>query len=125
MKNARKYAGRLAPLLRQSAGLRSNAVTKLHKNGAVFSITEDQAENTRGIVVEKGLPYEFKSVLSRYGKNASERREILLLFVSQLSDVHQFEVTFPDVLSKPELASAENRVASALKEFSESTSPSG
>jgi hypothetical protein len=121
MKNARNYAGELATLLRESARLRSKAVTKLRDNGVVFSITEDQAYNMRDSVLEKGLPPKFKRILSRYCENASERKGVQLRFVSQLSDVHQFEATFPDVLSKPKLASAEKKIASTLEEFSQST----
>ena len=121
MKNARNHAGELATLLRESAGLRSKAVTKLRDNDVVFSITEDQAYNMRAIVLEKGLPPKVKTILSQYSENVSERKEVLLRFISQLSDVHQFEATFPDVLSKPKLASAEKKIASTLEEFSQST----
>jgi len=121
MENARKYAGDLAILLRESAGLRSIAVKKLRENGVVFSITEDQAFKIRRILVETGVPPKFKRILSRYCENDSEKRGVLLRYLSQLADVHKLEVTFPNFLSNPKLASAEKKIASTLDEFSHST----
>jgi hypothetical protein len=122
MKNARGYAGKLAIVLRESAGLRSKAASKLRKNGVVFSITEDQAYNIREILVEKVVPSnKFKTILSRYCMNAAESKKVERRFLAQLADVHQLEVTFPNVLSNPKLASAESKIASSLEEFSKST----
>jgi hypothetical protein len=122
MKNAREYAGKLAVILRDIAGFRSEAATKLRNNGVVFSITEDQAYNIREILVEKVVPSnKFKTLLSRYCMNASESTAVLRRFLSQLADVHQLEVTFPNILSKPKLASAEAKIAASLEEFSKST----
>jgi hypothetical protein len=47
MKNAREYASKLAIVLRESAELRSKAVTQLRENNIVFTITEDRVYNIR------------------------------------------------------------------------------
>jgi hypothetical protein len=121
MKNARYYASKLALILRNSGELRYKVATGLRDNEAVLSITEEMAYKLRSILLEKGLPYKVKGILSRYCANAYERNAILRRFLSQMSDFHQFEVTFPDVISRAELASAEEKLALTFEEFSKST----
>jgi hypothetical protein len=121
MKNARQYASRLAIVLRESAGLRSKAVSELHKADLVFKLTEDQAYNIRGRLLEKDARSRFRRYLSKYGMDSGESKEIERRFLSQLGDFHQFEAAFPNVLSEPKLASAESEIASCFEEFSKST----
>jgi hypothetical protein len=121
MKDARNYAAKLATSLRLAAALRSEAATTFRNIGAVHTFTEDEAYEIRSVILDNGLPSEIDEIFSRYCSDADEKNTILRRHVSQMSDLHQFEVTFPDVLSKPELDDAEKKVASALEEFSEST----
>jgi hypothetical protein len=121
MQNARRYAGELAILLRQSGGLRSKAVVKLRDNGVTFSINEEQAYKIRAMLVKNRLPPKCRGIVLRYCRNESERKDVLRRILSQLYDVHQFEVTFPDFLARPKLASAEKKMAAVLEEFSKST----
>jgi len=121
MKDARDYAGSLATSLRQAAALRSDAVAIFRNIGAVHTFTEDEAKKLRIGIFDKGLPSHIDQIFSQYCLNADEKNSVLAGVVSQLVDHRNLQVTFPDLLSNPQLADAEARAADVLEEFSNST----
>jgi len=96
--------------------------TKFRNIELVFTPSEDEAHELRNIIIEKGLPDMIDETLSGYCMDENEKNTMLLRFVSNLSDIHVLEFSFPDIISDPKLASAEREIASVLEAFSKSTS---
>lgn len=122
MTNAREYAGQVSQLIGQSASLRSTATNKLRSSGIMLAATDDQAREMRSMIIENGIPEQIHNIIQAYGSNPQERDDIEGTFIMSIVDINALKAPFPDSMTPAGLSSAEQSIASALKEFSTSAS---